>query len=276
MVAAASGFTPSAIAMRPMMPSIRESLSFSLPLPRGSRESRAAKTTVFPWPSHSSILISTSCSGTRVSKGAMKAHGKDRTWLSVKVDASLIQSRFPTKMRTSSISQQMPFPGSAMKFSIRCMDEVMSICSCVLACSTIARPEEARQIRRRCSILADQQERTKYVLAGGFSETDELEKSLACELVSKQFVVGDHRLAVGKGACKASGVELNARRNQKGGLEAIPVLSKSTTLTLCALSRCRPPLIRTPFCAPTPVPTMMAVGVARPSAQGQAVIIPMA
>jgi hypothetical protein len=43
-------------------------------------------------------------------------------------------------------------------------------------------------------------------------------------------------------------------------------------LILCALSRCSPPLISTPFCAPTPVPTMIAVGVARPSAHGQAVV----
>lgn len=40
--------------------------------------------------------------------------------------------------------------------------------------------------------------------------------------------------------------------------------------TLCAASRARPPLISTPWEAPTPVPTMTAVGVARPRAQGQA------
>ncbi len=41
-------------------------------------------------------------------------------------------------------------------------------------------------------------------------------------------------------------------------------------ITLCAVSSGSPPLMRIPFCAPTPVPTMTAVGVARPRAQGQA------
>lgn len=40
--------------------------------------------------------------------------------------------------------------------------------------------------------------------------------------------------------------------------------------TLCAISRGSPPFIRMPFCAPTPVPTMTAVGVAKPREQGQA------
>jgi len=40
--------------------------------------------------------------------------------------------------------------------------------------------------------------------------------------------------------------------------------------TLCALSNALPPLISTPSDAPTPVPTITAVGVARPRAQGQA------
>ena len=40
--------------------------------------------------------------------------------------------------------------------------------------------------------------------------------------------------------------------------------------TLWAISRGLPPLMRMPFWAATPVPTMTAVGVARPSEQGQA------
>ena len=40
--------------------------------------------------------------------------------------------------------------------------------------------------------------------------------------------------------------------------------------TLCALSNAWPPLIRTPWEAPTPVPTITAVGVAKPRAHGQA------
>lgn len=43
--------------------------------------------------------------------------------------------------------------------------------------------------------------------------------------------------------------------------------------TFCALSKACPPLIRTPREAPTPVPTITAVGVARPRAHGQAITI---
>mmetsp|Transcript_23783 Transcript_23783/g.44689 ORF Transcript_23783/g.44689 Transcript_23783/m.44689 type:complete len:233 (-) Transcript_23783:1643-2341(-) len=50
----------------------------------------------------------------------------------------------------------------------------------------------------------------------------------------------------------------------------VPVLSKTTAVTLASFSKQSPPLISTPFLAPTPVPTMTAVGAARPSAQGQA------
>ena len=50
----------------------------------------------------------------------------------------------------------------------------------------------------------------------------------------------------------------------------VPVLSNRTQSTLDSASRGSPPLIRTPFRAPAPEPTMTAVGVARPMAQGQA------
>jgi hypothetical protein len=40
--------------------------------------------------------------------------------------------------------------------------------------------------------------------------------------------------------------------------------------TLCAFSKGSAPLINIPLTAPTPVPTITAVGVARPRAQGQA------
>ena len=49
---------------------------------------------------------------------------------------------------------------------------------------------------------------------------------------------------------------------------SVPVLSNITVLTLWAVSKASPPLISMPLKAPTEVPTMMAVGVARPSAQG--------
>ena len=52
----------------------------------------------------------------------------------------------------------------------------------------------------------------------------------------------------------------------------VPVLS-STMVSTCRVdsSTCGP-LIRIPSCAPRPVPTSNAVGVASPSAQGQAMI----
>ena len=43
-------------------------------------------------------------------------------------------------------------------------------------------------------------------------------------------------------------------------------------LMLCAVSNASPDLMRIPFSAPFPVPTMMATGVARPSAQGLSLI----
>ena len=49
----------------------------------------------------------------------------------------------------------------------------------------------------------------------------------------------------------------------------VPVLSSTTVSTPCAVSSASPDFIRMPFCAPLPVPTIIAVGVARPSAQGQ-------
>ena len=49
----------------------------------------------------------------------------------------------------------------------------------------------------------------------------------------------------------------------------VPVLTKMTASTLLAISSVSPPFIRTPHLAATPVPTMIALGVANPSAQGQ-------
>ena len=52
---------------------------------------------------------------------------------------------------------------------------------------------------------------------------------------------------------------------------SVPVLSRTTTWSLWACSSAPASRMRMPFSAPLPVPTMMAVGVARPSAQGQAI-----
>ncbi len=51
----------------------------------------------------------------------------------------------------------------------------------------------------------------------------------------------------------------------------VPVLSKATLVTAWATSRDSASLIRMPWRAATPVPAMIAVGVARPRAQGQAI-----
>ena len=53
----------------------------------------------------------------------------------------------------------------------------------------------------------------------------------------------------------------------------VPVLSKATTSSRCASSSACASLMRMPCRAATPVPAMIAAGVARPSAQGQAITI---
>ena len=53
---------------------------------------------------------------------------------------------------------------------------------------------------------------------------------------------------------------------------SVPVLSSTIASSLCARSSASPERMRMPFSAPLPVPTMMAVGVARPMAHGQAMI----
>ena len=49
----------------------------------------------------------------------------------------------------------------------------------------------------------------------------------------------------------------------------VPVLSITTVSILCAVSSASPDLIRIPFSAPFPVPTIIATGVASPRAHGQ-------
>ncbi|MNL39295.1 hypothetical protein D3C87_1615660 [compost metagenome] len=50
----------------------------------------------------------------------------------------------------------------------------------------------------------------------------------------------------------------------------VPVLSKATTFTECVISSASASLIKIPFLAPRPVPTIIDVGVARPKAHGHA------
>ena len=68
---------------------------------------------------------------------------------------------------------------------------------------------------------------------------------------------------------------LRPRRERVGDHSAgpcvsVPVLSKTTVSTRCARSSASTSRIRMPARAPAPVPATSAVGVARPSAQGQA------
>ena len=51
----------------------------------------------------------------------------------------------------------------------------------------------------------------------------------------------------------------------------VPVLSTITVSTLCSFSSVAASLTKIPSRAPLPTPTMIAVGVASPSAQGQAI-----
>jgi len=50
---------------------------------------------------------------------------------------------------------------------------------------------------------------------------------------------------------------------------SVPVLSKTTVVTLCARCSASALLIRMPFFAPKPVPTITAVGVARRARRGR-------
>ena len=52
----------------------------------------------------------------------------------------------------------------------------------------------------------------------------------------------------------------------------VPVLSRITVSSLCAVSRASAERMRIPEVAPLPVPTVIDNGVARPRAQGQAMI----
>ncbi|MNL13986.1 hypothetical protein D3C87_1349110 [compost metagenome] len=52
----------------------------------------------------------------------------------------------------------------------------------------------------------------------------------------------------------------------------VPVLSVTKTLTLSNFSKASAFLIRIPFLAPFPIPTMTDMGVARPNAHGHATI----
>jgi len=52
---------------------------------------------------------------------------------------------------------------------------------------------------------------------------------------------------------------------------SVPVLSKTTVVMELMRSKTSPPLIKTPKFAATPVPTITAVGVAKPKAHGHAI-----
>lgn len=61
--------------------------------------------------------------------------------------------------------------------------------------------------------------------------------------------------------------------HQQTGLPSVivPVLSKAATLILPEFSKVSPFLIKIPYSAALPIPTVTAVGVAKPKAQGHAI-----
>ena len=60
---------------------------------------------------------------------------------------------------------------------------------------------------------------------------------------------------------RANGRVVSASRSAHGSVR----VRRRTVVILCAISSGSPPLMRMPLSAPTPVPTMTAVGVARPN-----------
>ena len=73
-------------------------------------------------------------------------------------------------------------------------------------------------------------------------------------------------------SCRFSCFASHTRSVTRGfPLVIVPVLSRITTFTLCADSRLSASLINIPFSAPLPTPTIIAVGVAKPKAQGHAI-----
>ena len=65
------------------------------------------------------------------------------------------------------------------------------------------------------------------------------------------------------GKCAEHGIQFQCKR------QMVPVLSSTTVSMLCAVSSASADLIKIPFAAPLPVPTIIAVGVASPNAHGQ-------
>ena len=72
---------------------------------------------------------------------------------------------------------------------------------------------------------------------------------------------------------RSSGIPNASRSVTRGSPRVrVPVLSRTTVSSPSAVSSASPPRTSTPSSAPRPVPTMIAVGVASPSAHGQAMI----
>ena len=78
--------------------------------------------------------------------------------------------------------------------------------------------------------------------------------------------------AAGARRSETPGAGSTTRDRRLGRAVIVPVLSRTTAVTRCASSSAAPSRMRMPFSAPLPVPTMIAVGVARPIAQGQAMM----
>ena len=92
-------------------------------------------------------------------------------------------------------------------------------------------------------------------------------RAMGCSLACSSDAASRSSVALGRSPRR--------RRRRPGAIwpvVTVPVLSSTMVSTRRVDSSTSGPLMRMPSCAPRPVPTMRAVGVARPRAQGQAMI----
>ncbi len=149
-----------------------------------------------------------------------------------------INFRFPSNISMPLYFTSTPCPGMALKNS-----GSVTLIPLSIALFTIASP-------RGCSEL--------------FSAT-----AASCNSCSSLNVLTSR--AVGDGL-PIGGVMVTMSVTSGSPFVSVPVLSNTIAWSLWAVSKASPLLIKIPFSAPFPTPTMMAVGVARPIAHGHAII----
>ena len=100
-------------------------------------------------------------------------------------------------------------------------------------------------------------------------------RSRACRTIASPSGCSERDSAAAASASRRSASAVQRARRPSPPARpasACPVLSSTTVSSLRAVSSASAPRTRMPISAPRPVPTMIAVGVASPSAQGQAMI----